>query len=178
MVTGWYANRDAPNQQATAARAHGMAYRHADPVEAFEALNRLTVINNTRVAIAVGDSLADLLADGSNEIAGHVLAGLAESARDRERSPAVQLAFLILAAPLDKEVPAELPGRISRQLASSAVPDGPASPGAAVHRVPVAVRAQRRVLPGQAERVMTDGRPPPRATPDAPGVPADRPGDR
>ena len=110
MVTGWYANRDAPNQQATAARAYGIAYRHADPIAAFEALNRLTVINNIHVASAIGDSLADLLADGSDEIAGRVLAGLAESARDRERSPAVQLAFLILAAPFDKEVPADQPG--------------------------------------------------------------------
>ena len=110
MVAGWYANRDAPNQQATAARAHGIAYGPADPIAAFEALNRLTVVNNVQVASAIGDSLADLLAIGSNEIASRVLAGLAESARDRERSPAVQLAFLILAAPLDKEVPTDKPG--------------------------------------------------------------------
>ena len=110
MVAGWYANRDAPNQQATGARAYGIAYRHADPIATFEALNRLTVVNNVHVASAIGDSLADLLADGSNETASHVLTGLAESAWDRERSPAVQLAFLILAAPLDKEVPADKPG--------------------------------------------------------------------
>ena len=110
MVAGWYANRDAANQQATAARVHGIAYGPADPIAAFEALNRLTVVNNTRVASAIGDSLADLLAISSNEIASRVLSGLAESARDRERSPAVQLAFLILAAPLDKEVPTDKPG--------------------------------------------------------------------
>jgi hypothetical protein len=110
MVTGWYANRDAPQQQATAARVHGTAYGTADPIAAFEALNRLTVVNNIQVARAIGDSLADLLALENNEITARVLAGLAESAQDRERSPAVQFAFLVLAAPLDKEVPTGNPG--------------------------------------------------------------------
>ena len=109
MVAGWYANREAPNQQATAARAHGVAYGRTDPTEALTALNRLTIVNNLSVAIAIGDSLADLLADGSDDLTSQVLAGLAESARDRERSPAAQLAFLVLAAPLDKEVPASDP---------------------------------------------------------------------
>ena len=106
MVTAWYANREAPNQQATAARVYGVAYGRTDPAASFTALNRLTVVNNTAVAIAIGDSLADLLADSSDDLTSQVLAGLAESARDRERSPAAQLAFLVLAAPLDKEVPA------------------------------------------------------------------------
>ena len=106
MVARWYANREAPNQQATAARAHGVAHGRTDPAAAFAALNRLTVVNNLSVAIAIGDSLADLLADSSDALTSQVLAGLAESALDRERSPAAQLAFLVLAAPLDKEVPA------------------------------------------------------------------------
>ena len=110
MVAGWYGNRADPNEQATAARAHGVAYGPADPLKAFESLERLTVINNTRVAIAVGDSIADLLAGATDDLTCHMLRKLAESVRDPERSPAVQLAFLILAAPLDKEVPAADPG--------------------------------------------------------------------
>jgi hypothetical protein len=109
MVAGWYSNRDAPSEQATAARAHGVAYGPADPVKAFEALDRMTVINNARVAIAVGDSIADLLVDATDEFTCFVLRNLAESVRDRERSAAAQLVFLILAAPLDKEVPAAEP---------------------------------------------------------------------
>jgi hypothetical protein len=109
MVAGWYGNRDDPNEQATAARAHGVAYGRTDPVAAFEALNRLTVIDNVDVAIAIGDSIIDLLAGGTDDLIGFVLRCLAESVQDRKRSAAAQLAFLVLAAPLDKEVPAEGP---------------------------------------------------------------------
>jgi hypothetical protein len=111
MVAGWYANGDNPNEQATAARVHGVAYGPVDPVRAFKALERLTVINNTRVAIAVGDSVADLLAGATDEFTCNVLRALAEAVRDPERSPATQLVFLILAAPLDKEVSAAERGR-------------------------------------------------------------------
>jgi hypothetical protein len=104
MVAGWYGNSDSPYEQATAARVHGVAYGPTDPVAAIEALNRLTVIDHVQVAIAIGDSIADLLAAETDEFACYALEKLAESVHDPDRSAAAQLAFLVVAAPLDKEV--------------------------------------------------------------------------
>jgi hypothetical protein len=106
MVARWYGNLDNPYEQATAARVHGIAYGPEDPAAAIEALNRLTAINQAQVAIAIGDSIADLLAAGTDEFACYALERLAESVHNPDRSPAAQLAFLIIAAPLDKEVTA------------------------------------------------------------------------
>ena len=178
MVAGWYGNRDAPNQQATAARVHGVAYGETDPAAAVDALDRLTVINHIRVSTAVGDSLADLLAGGTDDLACVALQKLAESVHDPERSPAVQLAFLVLAVPLDKEVPADEGGQaVSWPL----LLDLMARVGAA--RPPIVSLWQYVLSAGllqrSAEQVMTSvgdrGR---RRSRPAPGLPAYCPGDR
>lgn len=97
MVAGWYANRDNPITQATAARAYGVAFGPIDRRKAFEDLDRLSVVPDIRVSIAIGDSMADLLAAGNTDFASFALERLAISVKIRDRSATAQLAFLILA---------------------------------------------------------------------------------
>ena len=97
LMSAWYSNSSRPFAQATAARAYGVAYGPIDPAEAFRQLDRLAEVDDIRVAIAIGDSVADLLEAGSDEFASSVLSRLAESIHERERSAAVQLIFLIIA---------------------------------------------------------------------------------
>ena len=97
LIFAWYASSSRPLAQATAARAYGVAYGRLDPRAAFEALDRLTVVDDIRVAAAIGDSVADLLAVGGDDFAGYVLPRLADSIREQDRTGAVQLVFLILA---------------------------------------------------------------------------------
>ena len=96
LITGWYADSGDPVAQATAARAQAVARGPADPASAFEALHRLAAVDDSRVAIAIGDSIADLLSAGTDEFACMVLPRLAASARDPQRSATTQLVFLIL----------------------------------------------------------------------------------
>ena len=96
LIFAWYAS-SSPFAQATAARAYGVAYGPLDPRAAFEALDRLTVVEDIRVATAIGDSVADLLAVGGDDFAGYALPRLADSVRQPDRTGAVQLVFLILA---------------------------------------------------------------------------------
>jgi hypothetical protein len=114
LISAWYAS-SSPLAQATAARAYGVAYGPLDPQAAFEALDRLTVVDDIRVATAIGDSIADLLADGGDDFAGHVLPRLADSVRQHGRTGAVQLIFLILANGLVTRTQGDLeaPGPIS-----------------------------------------------------------------
>ena len=70
LILAWYAS-SSPFAQATAARAYGVAYGPLDPRAAFEALDRLTVVDDIRVATAIGDSVADLLAVGGDDFAGY-----------------------------------------------------------------------------------------------------------
>jgi hypothetical protein len=96
LILAWYAGHS-PFAQATAARAYGVAYGALDARAAFEALDRLTVVDDIRVATAIGDGVADLVAAGDDDFAGYVLPRLADSARQQGRTGAVQLVFLILA---------------------------------------------------------------------------------
>ena len=50
LISGWYASRSNPLAQATAARSYGVAYGLFDPAAAFEALDRLTAVDDIRVA--------------------------------------------------------------------------------------------------------------------------------
>jgi hypothetical protein len=97
LISAWYASSSRPLAQATAARAYGVAYGPLDPRAAFEALDRLTVVDDIRVATAIGDSVADLLAVHDDDFVRHALPRLADSIRQQDRTPAVQLVFLILA---------------------------------------------------------------------------------
>jgi hypothetical protein len=114
LITAWYAS-SSPLAQATAARAYGVAYGPLDPRAAFEALDRLTAVDDIRVATAIGDSVADLLAVGGDDFAGYVLPRLADSVRQQGRTGAVQLVFLILADGLvtRTQSDSEAPGPVS-----------------------------------------------------------------
>jgi hypothetical protein len=96
LVSGWHASGK-PEAQAMAARAYGVACGLFDPLAAFRALDHLTTVGDIRVAVAVGDSIADLLAAGSDDFVGLVLTSLAGAVREPDRTGSVQLIFLILA---------------------------------------------------------------------------------
>ncbi|WP_212519070.1 hypothetical protein [Actinospica acidithermotolerans] len=97
LASGWYASRNTPELQATAARVHGISLASADLDAAVEALDRLSVIDDIRVAVAIGDSLADLLVDGNVDLAARILPQLEDALGVRERTVTAQLSFLILA---------------------------------------------------------------------------------
>ena len=105
LVRGWYANRDDPALQATAARAYGLALGSYDPIVAYEALDRLSTVDDIRVTIAIGDAVVDLLGDASDyftvaeadDLAMFVLGKLCEALDQRDRTAMAQLVFLILA---------------------------------------------------------------------------------
>jgi hypothetical protein len=107
MISGWYSDRNRPTAQATAARAYGVAYGPLDPDASFAALERLSVVDDIRVVIAIGDSVADLLAAGTDNFARQALPRLAGSLGDLKRSAALQLIFLIAADALVSQVQAE-----------------------------------------------------------------------
>ena len=97
LANGWYANRKVPALQATAARVHGVSLGPVDPEAAVDALDRLSVIDDIKVAVAIGDSLADLLVDGDVDLAERILPRLEDSLGVQERTISAQLSFLILA---------------------------------------------------------------------------------
>ena len=96
LVRAWYHSGNSL-AQATAARAYGVALGPADPVAAFHALERLAAVADILVAVAIGDSVADLLAAGTDEFAAWALSRLADLGQKPERSGALHLIFLILA---------------------------------------------------------------------------------
>jgi hypothetical protein len=105
LVSGWYANRDDPALQATAARVYGLALGAYDPITAFEALDRLSTVDDIRVTVAIGDAVVDLLGDASDyftvseadDLALFVLNKLREALDQPDRTAMMQLVFLILA---------------------------------------------------------------------------------
>lgn len=109
LVAGWYASREYPYGQATAARAYGLALGAIDPLAAIAALTRLLIVDDIDVAIDVGRGLSDLLAPAADQaesseasdVGGRVRAALAEltaAMADRERASAAQAAFLVVAS--------------------------------------------------------------------------------
>ena len=105
LVSGWYADRDHPALQATAARAYGLALGAYDPIAAVEALDRLSVVDDIRVAVSIGDAVVDLLAETSDDLtapeadnlAVFALRKLREALGHPDRTAMAQLVFLILA---------------------------------------------------------------------------------
>ncbi|MFB7915272.1 hypothetical protein [Streptomyces sp. NPDC056061] len=94
LVEGWFADRTRPFVQATAARVHGMGQ---DTESAVAALARLAVVDRAAVAVAVGRSLTDLLAQDTDST-GLVLHTLHERSADHRRRPTALISFLIIAA--------------------------------------------------------------------------------
>ncbi|MFC4608992.1 hypothetical protein ACFO9E_14375 [Streptomyces maoxianensis] len=112
MVETWLGDRSRPLGQATAARVHGLGAVTDRPVEE---IGRLAVVGNVTVAVAVGCSLADLLADDF-ELTAAVLNMLHEQAADYRARPTALLSFLILAAQLvidteERSVGGQVPDR-------------------------------------------------------------------
>ena len=113
MVEGWYL---APSWQAkaAAARAYGLCLGGGDLQTAVDALARLGTVDHIRVAIAIGDSFADLLEENVERNAEIVLAAI-ERMVDEDRSRASgHLAFLIIADALVTEELPRTPGAAAR----------------------------------------------------------------
>ncbi|MGP4002735.1 hypothetical protein [Streptomyces sp. 8N706] len=98
LVAGWYADRTHPMGQATAARVHGMS-RGADQRRSIDALGRLAAVDHVTVAVAIGHSFTDLLAD-DYALAPLVLGRLWQALQDARTRPTALLAFLIVASQL------------------------------------------------------------------------------
>jgi hypothetical protein len=118
LAVGWYANREEPYAQATAARVHGLALGQAEPVAAIEALTRLLVVDDIWVAIAVGEGITDLLAPelesanpgsegNSSGLITTALMALNVAMADRERTEMAQLASLMVTAGLLTDGPGQ-----------------------------------------------------------------------
>ncbi|GAA4443757.1 hypothetical protein [Phytohabitans houttuyneae] len=97
IVGVWYANREQPRAQATAARAYGAGAGGLDTATAVDRLGRLATVDDYAVAVAIGDALADLIVEDPDRVAPIACAGLLSWFTDRLRSRPAQLAFLILA---------------------------------------------------------------------------------
>lgn len=119
LTKGWYGNTDSRYAQATAARVHGVCLGRFDPESAVDALERLLASGDEEisededisVAGAIGDSLADLVFNGTPELAEYVLAALGRAVDDRRRTASAQLAFLILAVSLNARMSDETTAR-------------------------------------------------------------------
>jgi hypothetical protein len=126
LIKGWYADRSKPNAQATAARAYGLVVGAVDLAEALEGLSRLLMVENAKVAVAIGNAMADLVApatldstgaplpDDQADVVRKVLAALVVCVGDRDRSAQAELAFLTMANLLITPVPSAAAGNLMR----------------------------------------------------------------
>lgn len=103
VVAGWYANENNHIGQATAARTWGTALGIHDPHRALNVLERLTAIDDRRVAQGIGDGLADLLLADEKANATLVLGRVSSWMRDAPRALSGTFVFLWLAENLTAE---------------------------------------------------------------------------
>lgn len=108
VVAGWY--HDAANRagQATAARVWGVALGVHDPDRALNALERLTTVDDRRVARGIGDSMADLLLADEDGNAARVLRRVGSWLHDDRRLLTGAFVFLWLAENLTAEAEGEV----------------------------------------------------------------------
>lgn len=99
LAAGWMADLDQPMAQATAARVHAVSLGVSEPLAAVDALVRLAVVDNVQVAVAIGDSLTDILAEDEG-LTTVVLSRLCTTLTEHRARPTVLLAFLAVAAQL------------------------------------------------------------------------------
>jgi hypothetical protein len=104
-VAGWYGNENNRLGQATAARVWGAALGVHNPDQALNALERLTTIDDRRVAQAIGDSMADLLLADEDGNATRVLRRVGSWLFDDLRVLSGTFVFLWLAENLTSEPP-------------------------------------------------------------------------
>ncbi|RAO50852.1 hypothetical protein [Micromonospora saelicesensis] len=103
VVAGWYGNDNNRLGQATAARVWGTALGVHDPDRALNALERLTTIDDRRVAQGIADSLADLLLADEAGNAMRVLRRAGSWLFDDRRALSGTFVFLALAENLTME---------------------------------------------------------------------------
>jgi hypothetical protein len=120
VVGQLYGNTVVPLGQATAARVWGVGLGTADPERALTALERLTTIDDRRIAQGIGDSLADLLLADETGNAVPVLSRVSSWLYDKKRKLTGEFVFLLLARNLTAEPVAG--GRGERGAVSSAAP--------------------------------------------------------
>lgn len=98
MIDRWSADNGAPGLQATAARVLGSSTGLRRPAQAMRKLGLLAEVDNLDVALAVADSLGELVTEGTGALAGRVLAEIGEwTTGDRHVRRTGRLAFLWLA---------------------------------------------------------------------------------
>ncbi|MGA5820526.1 hypothetical protein ACPC54_21990 [Kitasatospora sp. NPDC094028] len=98
LAAGWLVEASRPNLQATAARVYAVSLGGAEPLVAIDALARLCMVDDDLdVAIAVGDSLSDILTD-DGRLAAVVLGRLHAALADHRARATVLLAFLLVNA--------------------------------------------------------------------------------
>ncbi|MFI9328080.1 hypothetical protein ACIGZJ_11130 [Kitasatospora sp. NPDC052868] len=113
MVDGWYLS-GTWQAQAAAARAYGLCLGGADLATAVEALARMGTVDDIRVAIAIGDSFADLIEEDVEGTTPVVLTALVGMMQRHESRATGHLAFLILADALVTEIPPPAAGAAPR----------------------------------------------------------------
>jgi hypothetical protein len=96
-----------PRAQATAAKAYGYSIGRNNPDGALKALHGLALADDIRVAVAIGESLAELVLHDPDRLTEPVLATVLQwlgegetSVAEADREPTGHLAFLILATSL------------------------------------------------------------------------------
>ncbi|MFI6076124.1 hypothetical protein ACIA5C_31710 [Actinoplanes sp. NPDC051343] len=104
-VGGWYSNENNRLGQATAARVWGSTLGVHSPDRALNALERLTTIDDRRVARAVGDSMSDLLLADEDGNAIRVLRRVGSWLFDDQRALSGTFVFLWLADNLTSDPP-------------------------------------------------------------------------
>ncbi|MEV4623484.1 hypothetical protein AB0J74_32855 [Asanoa sp. NPDC049573] len=97
LVESWYRNGNNRTLQASAARAFGYSLGRHDPNRALAALNTLARIDNLRVSLAVGASLAELCILENAKYAEPILATIKSWNDDEDRTLTAQLAFIVMA---------------------------------------------------------------------------------
>ncbi|MCN9241986.1 hypothetical protein NGF19_14495 [Streptomyces sp. RY43-2] len=156
LVDGWYAD-ERPAPRAAAARVHGLKAVSDRPVDE---LAKLLAVDSVTVAVAIGNALADLVAD-DQDVTGSVLAMLWARVEDHRSGRAATLAFLIVAAQVVVETKdIEPPG--GSAAGAAAVPEWPLLLHLAHHRPELRdsfVRLWRAALNesffhGEAEQVL------------------------
>ena len=92
-----HGNADQRQAQATSARIRGLALGPADPTRALDWLERLALVNDRRVASAIGDSLADLIVADEDAHGPAVLRRVVRWQDDRRRTLTGEFVFHQLA---------------------------------------------------------------------------------
>ncbi|MXG27623.1 hypothetical protein [Streptomyces sp. YIM 132580] len=95
LVESWFQSGD-ESAEAAAARAYGLCLGGADLASAVDSLTLLARRDRLEVAVAIGDSLADLMAADAEGSAVAVLSALTRMFDDRRSRATGHLAFLIL----------------------------------------------------------------------------------